>query len=236
MEREIRFAEDMSTLLFEMRIEDINGSTLTDNEGQVIPDEFINNIIDDENHIPIIKKRIYEAVLAAVIETPNKFYHISEGIYSYTAETYDFSYEVDLYVEEQFMHTQTKCVHICTHCQSDNVAVTAWVKPNEGYKFLSELENPMNGQCFDCNLPSIVETVSLKKSAKVIGFQVVGEDGTPEAGGIHPHMDASFCVYSLEQARSMIDDNDNDNESWRLLTIWEGDVEEPTMMYTGLPR
>jgi len=27
-----------------------------------------------------------------------------------------------------------------------------------------------------------------------------------------------------------------DDLNWRLLTIWEGDVEEPTMMFEGDPR
>jgi hypothetical protein len=122
------------------------------------------------------------------------------------------------------------------HCQSDNVQVKAWVRPNQGHAFVDEVEGDEIGWCDDCQLNSQIETAALTRDAKVIGFQVVGEDGTAQEGEIHPHMDASFCIYNLNQARSMMDDDNNGDEQWRLLTVWEGDVEEPTMMFEGDPR
>ncbi len=47
-------------------------------------------------------------------------------------------------------------------------------------------------------------------------------------------MDASFCVYNLSQARKML--NKDALEHWRLLTIWDGDIEIPTIMFSGDPR
>ena len=135
------------------------------------------------------------------------------------------------------MSAQEKTIYICTYCNSDNVQIKAWVKPNENNLFVAEVNNGDElGWCNDCNLTTVIQTVAVKKNAKIIGFQVVGEDGTPEEGEMHPHIDASFCVYSLPQARAMLDDNDNGNERWRLMTIWEGDIEEPTMMFTGDPQ
>jgi hypothetical protein len=76
----------------------------------------------------------------------------------------------------------------------------------------------------------------LTRDTEVIGFQVVGEDGTPQEGEIHPDMAASFCLYNLSQAQAMVDKNNNGQEQWKLLAIWSDDVENPTMMFSGDPR
>lgn len=232
--KEEKFAKDMSVLLYEMRIEDINGTILTDSQNEQIPVDFIDKIIDDPKHADIVKTLIYESVLDAVKAAPRTFMN-AESHYEYTSDCYDHAYLVDSYVQAKYESTQKKTVYICTHCNSDNVRVNAWVKPNQNYRFLTELIDEI-GYCDDCNLPSVTETCSLSRDAKVIGFQVVGEDGTPEEGEIHPHMDASFCIYNLTQARSMMDDDNQGEEHWRLLTIWSGDVEDPTMMFKGNPR
>ena len=44
-------------------------------------------------------------------------------------------------------------------------------------------------------------------------------------------MDGSFCIYNLTWCMDRVDEG-----NWRLLTIWEGDVEEPTMMFEDCPR
>jgi hypothetical protein len=134
------------------------------------------------------------------------------------------------------MSKKTKTVYICPQCNSDNVQVKAWVRPNKNYEFVDEVnEGDEAGWCDDEQLSTFVETAELTRDAKVIGFQVVGEDGTAEEGEIHPDMDASFCIYSLSQAREMLN-GDNGDEQWKLLAIWTGDVEEPTMMFEGDPR
>lgn len=124
-----------------------------------------------------------------------------------------------------------KTVYVCMHCQSDNVQVKAWVKPNDNNEYVDEVPDEM-GWCCDEQLVADIQTAELRDDARVIGFQVVGEEGTQLEGEIHPDMDASFCVYNLKQAHQMLDDENN----WRLLTIWEGDVEEPQMMFEGDPR
>jgi hypothetical protein len=51
-------------------------------------------------------------------------------------------------------------------------------------------------------------------------------------------MEASFCIYSLSQAKEMLEDLPGMNlfNEWKLLAIWTDDVEEPTMMFKGDPR
>jgi len=49
---------------------------------------------------------------------------------------------------------------------------------------------------------------------------------------MHPDMDASFCIYNLEQARSIMM-NKSYGEYNELVTIWTDDIEEPTMMFEG---
>ena len=132
------------------------------------------------------------------------------------------------------MKKKTKTLMICPNCNSDNVQLKAWVKPNEDNKIVNLVDGGEIGWCYDCGLPSAIVSLDLKASAKVIGFQVVGEEGTAEEGNIHPHMDASFCLYSLSQAQKML--NSNVKGQWRLLTVWSGDVEEPTQMFKSNPR
>ena len=57
----------------------------------------------------------------------------------------------------------------------------------------------------------------------LLGFQVVDNNND-----IHPDMDASFCIYSLEDALAMFK---SDKVRWRILPIYDGDVEEPTLMF-----
>jgi len=94
-------------------------------------------------------------------------------------------------------------------------------------------EGDVMGWCDDENLSSVIDTAEVKRRHKVVGFQVESDDDKHE---IHPHMDGSFCLYSLEQARAMMDDDNNGDEQWKLLAIWDGDVEDPTMMFEGDPR
>ncbi|MFA5420253.1 MAG: hypothetical protein WC341_17500 [Bacteroidales bacterium] len=120
---------------------------------------------------------------------------------------------------------------ICPNCKSDNIQIMAWVD----YKTHAYVDDAgeEEGYCADCEKHSPMALLEMKKSSKIIGFQVVGEDGTNHEGEMHPSMDASFCVYNLSQAREMVSSVDHE---WRLLSIWEGDIEEPTMMFNGDPR
>jgi len=134
------------------------------------------------------------------------------------------------------MNKKTKTVHLCPQCQSDNVQIKAWVKPNQGNLFADKINYGEEvGWCDDEGLPTFVKIAEINADAKVIGFQVVGEDGTAQEGKIHPDMDASLCIYNLTQARKMLSSK-NGNGQWRLLTIWTGDIEEPIMMFKGNPR
>jgi hypothetical protein len=236
MTKEEKFAEQMSDLLYELRSEDLNNTMLFDSEGQQIPVDFIDKVLESDIHKEQMKLWVRLSVLEGVQTVPS-LYTNENGEYRYNSDVYDHAYLIDSYIQERYEDTQTKTLYICSHCNSDNVQVKAWVRPNQGHAFVDEVNEGYElGWCDDCQLSSVVDTVELKRSAKVVGFQVVGEDGTPQEGEIHPHMDASFCLYSLPQAQSMLDDDNNGDEQWRLMTIWSGDVEEPTMMFEGDPR
>jgi len=64
---------------------------------------------------------------------------------------------------------------------------------------------------------------------KVIGYQVIGKVNTPFEDELHPEMDASFCIYSRDQCVQMIGRDEDDH--WKLLEIYEDDIEEPTFMF-----
>lgn len=63
-----------------------------------------------------------------------------------------------------------------------------------------------------------------------LGFQVLDDDNN-----IHPDMEGSFCVYSYSQAMHMINKSDR-KRMWKLLPIYKGDIEEPTIRYDGNPH
>ena len=64
----------------------------------------------------------------------------------------------------------------------------------------------------------------LTESKKIIGYQVLDENND-----IHPDMDTSYSIYSYNRAMGMLG---SDTESrYRLVTIREGDIENPTFMF-----
>ena len=127
---------------------------------------------------------------------------------------------------------------LCSNCGSDRVQQKAWVDLNENsidWDSSSDLIDDEDYYCQDCeeHLAPITQDVPVKK--KIIGFQVVSNCGGDD---IHPMMAGSFCIYSLSQAKEMLEDRPGKNlfNEWKLLAIWTDDVEEPTMMFKGDPR
>lgn len=200
-----------------------------------MPSEFIEAMmLTDEAKI---KASIRDQILNDLKENPQGFlYDKNEN------PTYDSGMREDYegvatgYIRARFKENETKWVYVCAHCNSDNVQVKAWIKPNENNKYVDEVEGDEIGWCDDCNLAAEIQAVELKGNAKIVGFQVCGEEGTSEEGEIHPMMDSSFALYNLTQAREMLNDKLNDDEQWQLLTIWDGDVEEPMLMFESNPR
>lgn len=127
---------------------------------------------------------------------------------------------------------KTKQIWLCPNCGSDNVEFKVWANANTNE--VSNTDAPMEDEdcyCNDCKEHGELILSTLKETAKVVGFQVVDD----EAGDIHPDMDGSFCLYNLSQAEKMLHSK-HDKDNWKLLTIWTGDVEEPTIMFFGSPR
>jgi hypothetical protein len=142
---------------------------------------------------------------------------------------FDFEKEED---RENPDPDKTKTLWLCASCNSDNVEFKVWANANTN-EVRGDSPDAQDCWCADCqdNTPLYLST--LKANAKVVGFQVVGRPEGNKDGDIHPNMPGSFCIYNLSQARKMIGE---DNRTWQLLTIWTGDVEEPTMMFKGDPR
>ena len=123
-----------------------------------------------------------------------------------------------------------KTLWLCSNCGSDNVENKNWVNPNTGVVGTDCEED--EGYCNDCESRGELILSTVKADAEIVGFQVVDD----VQGDIHPDMDGSFCLYSLSQAKEMIENSDDPTDCWKLLAIWTGDVEEPTIMFEGDPR
>jgi Zn finger protein HypA/HybF involved in hydrogenase expression len=225
----------MSELLYTMRSEDSFCTQLScPTTDTIVPEDFKDKIVDSKEHSNKMKEEIRLNIIHHLTKCPSDYMNESSE-YEYQSDVYDFSYVVDSYIEQLYEDThETKTIWICPDCGSDNVQFKTWTFANTMIA-----EYPMeDGDCYckDCESTSLLITTTLKPSAKVIGFQVVGIEETKQEGHIHRTMDASFCVYNLSEANKMILDNQEGKEGWRLLTIWEGDIEEPTMMFEGNPR
>jgi rubrerythrin len=214
---EEKFARENAKTIFEMHIE---GSFIYENE--VMSEEFIKSIIDDEQHATAIKN----IIRLAILEDVQNGTHTS---LEYNIEMYDYGYKIEDYCMEQFYKDKTKTLWLCPICGSDNVQFKTWTNANTFQA--TDDECPMEDDdchCKDCESNGTLIHQEMPFLKKVIGFQVVSNpDGEFGAGHIHPEMDGSFCIYSLSQAKKMMDGNDD----WKLLTIWSGDIENPVIMF-----
>ena len=142
---------------------------------------------------------------------------------------FDFELEED---RENPDPDKTKSLWLCPNCGSDNVEFKVWANANTNE--VSDTDAPMEDEdcfCNDCKEHGELILSEVKANAKIEGFQVVDD----EAGDIHPDMDGSFCLYNMSQAQKMLHSK-HDEGNWKLLAIWTGDVEEPTIMFEGDPR
>jgi rubredoxin len=129
--------------------------------------------------------------------------------------------------------TKIKTLWLCPNCGSDNVEMKVWAKANTNEITDDASIDEEDCYCNDCGEHGQIILSTLKETAKIEGYQVVND----EFGDIHPDMAGSFCLYNLSQAREMIAKGcKNPNQEWKLLAIWTGDVEEPTIMFSGNPR
>ena len=135
---------------------------------------------------------------------------------------------------------KTKKIWVCTKCGSSNVQYKSWVNANTG-KCTDGMINVDEDDCWckDCEIHAEIKLVELKADAHVIGFQVVGIDGSCNEGSIHPEMLDAKSIYCLSQANVILNIktlNPNKigyNKDWRLLAIWNNEIENPNMMYLG---
>ena len=65
--------------------------------------------------------------------------------------------------------------------------------------------------------------------SELIGFQVATNNLT-----LHPLMEDNACIYSLMQIQQMLLNTPaRDNNAYNIIRVYTGDVEKPTMMFTG---
>lgn len=207
--------------------------------------EFIKKI--DWSELRNQKRSLIEVI--DYIKTHNPYFyndlngilHLIDALQDYAVDdakiidsmhVYDFELE-----EERETKTPTKRTdYVCAHCNSNNVQVKGWIKCNENNQVVDFVHENEIGSCNDCRLHSIIETKEVNSGTDVIGFQVVGEKGTKEEGKTHPHMDSITSIYNLTQAKSMLDDKNDDEEQWQLLAVWTDDIKNPFWMFDDNPR
>ncbi len=156
-----------------------------------------------------------------VLMLPKDTENVIEGILGLIDATQDYAVDV-LGIPEMHVFDFDKkdvSVVLCASCNSDDVST------------IGQGEN--KGFCLICGKNVNTYKTELKADAKVIGYQVLGAMNTKYEGNIHPEMSASFSVYNLKQARKM---RAGDTDNWLIVSVWTGDIEEPTFMFRGDPR
>lgn len=211
---------------------------------------FIENI--DWTNLRTQKASLLSAITKAEETGNNEFVDDLNGILALIDALQDFAVDVmdvpemhvfDFELEDErsgmvapeFPDEKTKSLYLCSNCGSNNVEMRMWMnvnKKHEGDNTKGDNIEVEDCYCNDCEGNHELLLHELKSDAKVIGFQVVGEEHSPVESELHPYMDASICIYNLSQAREML----NTEGNWGLITIWEGDIEQPTYMFSGDPR
>lgn len=232
-----RFAIAMSILLYEMRTEDLYPTSLSyeDQHGNnhYIPENYINEVLQDEHHSEVIHERLRLAVLEEVLLSPLK-YENHKGKLAYNNDIYDHEYLIDEYIQNQFIedHPEFHILHICSKCDSDNVQIKAWVRPNQNYKYVDEVNDGDElGFCDDCLEHVIIDIAEVNTRHKVLGFQVVNRENTK----LHPAMFNVLSLYDTMQANEMIRDETVPG-LWQLKAVWTIDIPDPVIMFEGLPQ
>ena len=129
------------------------------------------------------------------------------------------------------MKKEFKQMWVCSECGSIHVQQKVWANLNESSIDWDSSSDLDEYWCKDCEGKSVeLRTIKTVNGAvRVQGYQV--EDDKAE---MHPDMDASFCLYSLEQANAMLNKQGYDpNHYWQLKAYYKGVVEEPTLMFEG---
>ena len=202
----------------------------TDDE---MPSAFIETIMADDKHADIIKGKMRYHILDDLNKYPDAFTRNENGNLVYDSRMReDYEGVATEYIRELYNKDKTKSLWLCPNCGSDNVEFKVWANANTNE--VSDTDAPMEDEdcfCNDCKEHGELILSTVKADAKIEGFQVVDD----EAGDIHPDMDGSFCLYNMSQAQKMLHSK-HDEGNWKLLAIWTGDVEEPTIMFEGDPR
>lgn len=222
--KEEKFAREQAENIYQMHVE---GSFLYENEEMSV--EFIKSVLDDEQHASAIKAIIRNAILEDIQNGTIK-------TLEYNIEMYEYGYKIEDYCLEQFYKDKTKTLWVCPICGSDNVQFKTWTDANT-FQATND-ECPMEDDdcyCKDCDNNATLIHQEIPFLKKVIGFQVLGFDGIGN-GLLHPKMSDETSVYSLSQAREMLNEFSDDWGDFKLVTIWSDDIENPTMMFDGNPR
>ena len=232
-----RFAEAMSDELFQDRAVDLKTTTIylqADHTSDSIPADYVEKVLGSDIHVEQIKLLLRLAVLADVTQNPKRYDKDSEGEYIYSGDVWEHSYLVDAYLEDQFLldHPEFHTVFQCSNCDSNNVQVKAWVRPNQNNKLVDYLSDQVtDGFCDDCHQHVMTDTVEVNTRHGVIGYQVRNIN-TDE---LHPAILSDKMVYNLLDADAMLRDHTVDGH-WKLKTIWTADIMDPVKMFSGDPR
>lgn len=230
------FAVAMSDLLYEIRSEsEIIDCLETPNTGTSVPETFIDATLDNEEHVKKIKEEIRLDVVHHLTQSPDDFKN-DKGEYEYQTDIYDYSAQLDAYVERLYEDTnETKSVWVCPECGSDNVQAKMWVNVNTNNVCGEAMEDDDEYYCEDCknHIGKVSEEIMMPRK-KVIGFQVTLVDGVGHSN-LHPMIKDKSNVYNRGQVEEMLF-NFEGLEYTELKTIWTTDIECPVMMFEGNVR
>lgn len=95
-QKALKFAERMSEQLYEMRSEDLPDATVTFDE------KFLNETLDNPEHVKNIKLWIERSIIAKLGAEPNAYLNDTGDDYEYKYDTYNHAYLMDEYIQQQY--------------------------------------------------------------------------------------------------------------------------------------
>lgn len=141
------FARENAQTIFEMRIE---GEGLY--EDDEMSKEFIQGIVDNEQHATAIKNKIRNNILEEVQDFPNDFERDADGKLTYDYTMYDYGYAIESYCRELYYASKSKKVWVCSVCGGQSIESHALVNPNAKTECIElvNLDDSSSNYCFDC--------------------------------------------------------------------------------------
>lgn len=124
--------------------------------------------------------------------------------------------------ESIVINYKPKSIMICSNCGSDNVLTIGSI---------NDRTQTAQGYCSDCCITGEIHRSEFSETDHIIGFQVI----KTKDGELHDSITYDNQIYDISQCKDMmrLSWGTLKNNSYKLLSIWNIDIDNPKVMFDG---